>query len=187
MNPEMLDILIGKYLDSEITPAEQALLDRQLGRDPQARSLLDQFQSLDDLARRAVNDRIENSGEPFEAIFNRAFQRYQPGRWRFGWVRKLRLPAALAAGFLLGLFSVLLYTSGRPAQELPAPTRIQPEVAAADPTPVHSPAGVDQTPQAPQRQRQTDLYTFTDRGGTQWLIESHRDSDIQLAGYTGDL
>jgi hypothetical protein len=186
MNPEMLDILIGRYLDSEITPAEQTLLDRELKMDPQARLLLDQFKRLDELARRDVNDRIENSGESFEVIFNRAFQQYQPRRERFGWVRRLRLPAALAAGFLLGLFSILLYTSGRPIQEPSASERAQ-SVADADPTPVPTPSGADLTPQAPQRQRQTDLYTFTDRGGTQWMIESHRDRDIQLAGYTGDL
>ena len=46
MNQELLEILIGKYLDGEITPSEQHILEDQLNADPQAEELLRQFQNL---------------------------------------------------------------------------------------------------------------------------------------------
>ena len=41
MNEQMIELLIGKFIDSEITPAEQRLLDAELLRNPQTRRLLE--------------------------------------------------------------------------------------------------------------------------------------------------
>ncbi len=40
MTQEMLEILIGKYLDGEITPSEQCILQTELERDIKAKELL---------------------------------------------------------------------------------------------------------------------------------------------------
>jgi hypothetical protein len=188
MNPEMFDILIGKYLDSEITPAEQALLDRELSRDEQARAMLDQFGRLDRIARQTVEEHVGNRGGSFETIFNRALAQHRPARVKMAWIRRVRLPAAMAAGFLIGLLSIFLYATKRYEQNRPE--------SALQPT---SPIAVKTAPVAesqniglpesviPQPRRQADYYTFTDPRGGQWLIEKPRDNDVELAGYTGDL
>jgi hypothetical protein len=189
MNPEMLDILIGKYLDSEITPAEQALLDRQLSRDEQARAMLDQFQRLDRIARQTVQESIGNQGSSFEAIFSRALAQHRPARVKIAWIRRFRLPAAVAAGFLIGLLSIFLYVTESYEQNKSGPTKQPPPQIAIDKkTPIIEPQNLDQPELVvPQRQRQTDFYTFTDPRGSQWLIEAHRDNDVALTSYTGDL
>ena len=46
MTNEILEILIGKYLDGEITPSEQQMLEEALVSEPQARELLEQLQNL---------------------------------------------------------------------------------------------------------------------------------------------
>jgi len=43
MTQEMLEILIGKYLDGEITPTEQSMLEAELDSDAQAKELLRQM------------------------------------------------------------------------------------------------------------------------------------------------
>ena len=51
MNEEMIELLIGKFIDSEITPAEQRLLDAELLRNPRTRRLLEEFQMMGDQAK----------------------------------------------------------------------------------------------------------------------------------------
>ena len=72
MNQEMLEILIGRYLDSEITPAEQRLLDAELQAGPEARQLLERWQQLHEQARQALNTQLTEQGASAEAIFSRA-------------------------------------------------------------------------------------------------------------------
>ena len=70
MNPEMTELLINKYLDSEITPAEQRLLEAQLQRNPQDRRFLAQLQRLRDQARQLLQDELADRGAPARAIFD---------------------------------------------------------------------------------------------------------------------
>ena len=74
MNAQMLEILIGKYIDSEITPAEQQLLDHELAANPNAKILLDDYQQLDRLSRQAVDRQIAQSGRSFDIIFSSALE-----------------------------------------------------------------------------------------------------------------
>ncbi|MHC4575000.1 MAG: anti-sigma factor family protein [Planctomycetota bacterium] len=45
MKSETLEILIGKYLDGEITPAEQRVLETELKNNPHAGELLEQLRA----------------------------------------------------------------------------------------------------------------------------------------------
>ena len=54
MKQEMLEILIGKYLDGEITPSEQQILQKELESNPQAKELLEQLQDLHERSCEAV-------------------------------------------------------------------------------------------------------------------------------------
>ena len=58
MTEEMLEILIGKYLDGEITPIEQRLLDQALQKDSQAKELFEQLQDLHRASQEAIDAEI---------------------------------------------------------------------------------------------------------------------------------
>ena len=214
MNPEMTEILIGKFLDSEITPAEQRLLQRQLEDDPEARKLLEQLQQLRDQAGQALAEQLGDTGEPAAAIFEAAWQESIAankkgtrgvGRW---W----RFAAGMAAGFALAL-AVLAAWQGF-NRERPANSESPEQIANANDSgtsdvtePVLTPGpetpesesdeqinrrGQPNRPRAIVRQprrpgRRVDYYNYTDRAGDRWLVETYRDRDVQPAAYHGGM
>ena len=104
MANEMLDILMGKHLDGEITPDEQRLLDRFLADDEAAREEFALFRRLHEQTRWAVGQTL-NNGQPMEEIFDAAWRKSSPVRRLqsriFG--REWALAAAgLAAGLVIG-------------------------------------------------------------------------------------
>jgi hypothetical protein len=193
MNENMLEILIGKYIDSEITPAEQRLLDHELRTNPQAQTLLEHYQQLDLLTRQAVSDQLDASAPSFDDIFGKAIERYQPqSRWkRLVFSSWLRVPASAAAGFLIGLFSLYAYSQLSLPYNTLDPKSEPPKIAIINKQ--STPGATRVTQLVPHhhspssRHSRTDWYTFTDPSGARWLLESQRDGDYDLAGYTGDL
>ena len=58
MNEQMLEILISKYIDSEITPAEQKMLDAELQNNPEAQETLKALEQLRDQAQQMLKEDV---------------------------------------------------------------------------------------------------------------------------------
>lgn len=176
---QTLEILIGKYLDGEITPAEQDLLDAALQEDAQARELLEQLQQLNRNSRLVVASEILESGKQADDIFEQAWQQAKHSTIRIVKVKGfLRFAAGVAAGLIIGLtlhFTIL-------ADSTPQNSRIsQDSIKLAD---EQSPPGlISPSDDLENVFRNVDWYSFTDESGDQWLIEGLRESIVRPAAY----
>ncbi len=187
---DRLEILIGKFLDGEISPAEQRWLDEELERNQEARELLEQLQTISECSREAVTSGVIEQGRGPEEILERTWQRHKGTLWR-RIVRAdghLRFAVGIAAGFLMGLSLHFALTWGGPAAA-PAP---EPPVAVDFNSPGRDYAerGSGGAPGGSRTQpvmRNVDWYTFTDQTGNQWLVEGVREGLVQPAAYHGDL
>jgi anti-sigma factor RsiW len=189
MEQEMLEILIGKYLDGEITPSEQQILQTELDNNPQAKELLQQLQDLHERSCEAVATEIIGRGKEAEEIFEQAWQRRSanPLRRVLKIDGRLRFAAGLAAGLIIGLMLhfALPFISTPQSPDVPANMLAQNagnQMEAEQlifPQPLMDPAG--------SSLRNVDWYSFTDNQGNQWLIEGLRENIVQPAAYYGDL
>ena len=187
MTQEMLEILIGKYLDSEITPSEQRLLEAELERDPQVKELLRQLQDLHESSREVVTSEITGPGRAAEEVFERAWQQQSKPSFRFKMGVHLRFVAGVAAGLLIGLVLHFLL----PSTSAPQGDSVSPDVVVKD---TDNQADVEErdipglvTDPAGNVFRNVDWYSFTDQQGNQWLIEGFREDIVRPAAYSGDL
>jgi hypothetical protein len=189
MTQEMLEILIGKYLDSEIAPSEQRLLEAELERDPQARELLRQLQDVHEISSELVTSQITGCGRTAEDVFERAWRRRSASS--LGFVVKLgghlRFAAGVAAGLIIGLaLHFVLPSIGEP-QGSPS----TPEAFVQEPENQSDTERPDLprllTDPADNIFRNVDWYSFTDNEGNQWLIEGLREDIVRPAAYSGDL
>ncbi len=111
MTEDMLEILIGKFLDAEITPAEQQMLDDALEDDHQAQELFNQLKELHNINRQAVTTNILEKGRSPEDIFENAWK----DRTRNPFARitrysgAFRVAAAITIAFLAGIFAQVNY------------------------------------------------------------------------------
>ncbi|MHC4169259.1 MAG: anti-sigma factor family protein [Planctomycetota bacterium] len=105
MTQEALEIMIGKYLDGEITPSEQRLLEAELDRDPQSKELLGQLQEMHERCGEVVAAELLGRGESADEIFERAWRRQsgQPLRLMAKMRGHVRFAVGLAAGLVIGL------------------------------------------------------------------------------------
>ncbi len=107
MTEQMLEILIGKFLDAEITPAEQQMLDDALEDDQQAAELFKQLKDLHNINRQAVTTNILEKGKSSEDIFEDAWQ--SKSKNPFARLTRhsdtFRIAAAISIGFLIGIFA----------------------------------------------------------------------------------
>ena len=103
----MLEILIGKFLDAEITPAEQRMLDDALEDDQHAQELFNQLRELHNINRQAVTANILEKGRSPEDIFEDAWQAKSKNPFvRFSrHSGTFRIAAAISIGFLIGIFA----------------------------------------------------------------------------------
>lgn len=189
MTEEMLEILIGKYLDGEITPSEQRILEAELERDPQAKALLTQLEHLHERSCEAVTSEIIEPGRTAEDVFERAWQ--QQARHLLPLVMRrsgaIRFAAGVAAGFFIGLaLHFVLPSVSKPQGEPVAPGAFVQNTA--------DQASMEETnlprllPGAADNVfRNVDWYNFTDKEGNQWLIEGLREDIVRPAAYSGDL
>ena len=189
MTQEMLEILIGKYLDSEITPSEQRLLDAELARDPQVRELLRQLQDLHESSSEVVASEMSGLGRAAEDVFERAWQQQTRPSFRFRVTmgRHLRFATGVAAGLLIGLILHLLlpFTSEPQGDPVSPDAVVQNTDDRADVEKPDVPGFMMDPPG--NVFRNVDWYSFTDKQGNQWLIEGLREDIVRPAAYSGDL
>jgi len=196
MNEEMLEILIGKFLDSEITPAEQKLLDAELQSNPKAEKLFQQWQQLHEQTEQVLTAEVLENGQAPQAIFQRAVTIYERNRWkrRLHPARWLSTAGALAAGLLLGmgLFSLMAdneserHTNPPVDETQMVKTENQenpnPETVAEESGPklfeMMKPDLVSQP---------VEYYIYTDPGGSCYVVETPTDNDVSWASYPNDL
>jgi anti-sigma factor RsiW len=189
MKQEILEILIGKYLDGEITPSEQQILQAELQRDSKAKGLLEQLQDLHERSCQAVTSEIIGRGKDAEEIFERAWRRRKarPLRRILKMDGRLRFAAGLAAGLAIGLLLhfVLPFVSTSQSPDVPTNMLAQNTDTQMDAEQLNYP----QTPTEPAGNplRNVDWYSFTDKQGNQWLIEGLREDTVRPAAYYGDL
>ena len=188
MTQEMLEMLIGKRLDGEITPTEQSMLEAELDKDAQAKELLGQLEDLHKRSSETVASEIVGRGKMPEEVFEQAWRRSKRpspvGLKIGGWVR---FAAGLAAGLVMGfaLHFVLPAFSTQPGDPA-APNAIvrnRGNKAGAEGQPLPG-FPIDTAGDAVVN---VDWYSFTDKQGNQWLVEGLRENVIRPAVYEGDL
>jgi len=188
MNREIMEILIGKYIDSEITPAEQRLLDKELQVNQEARQTLHQYKQLHDQVRAAMNSEINEHGKSCREIFDKAWEQRTVRRRRLikGWGGLVRFTAGMAAGLALGLSGYFLLP-----KTLNNETVVKPTELVAENTPPKPPAEVKpiihRKATRPRVLRNVDWYNFTDDAGDQWWVQGVRENAVSPAVYHGDL
>jgi hypothetical protein len=189
MTEKMREILIGKYLDGEITPSEQQILQKELDRDPHAKELLEQLQVLNERSCEAVATEIIGQGKDAEEIFEQAWQRQaaNPLRRILKTDGRLRFTAGLAAGLAIGLLLHFVLPSLPTPRNPDVPANVLAQNAGNQidseqltyPQTLMDPAG--------NALRNVDWYSFTDKQGNQWLIEGLRENVVTPAVYCEDL
>jgi len=184
MANEMLDILMGKHLDGEITPDEQRLLDQFLADDAAAREEFGAFRRLHEQIRSAVEQALDG-GRPMEAVFDAAWRKSSPARRMHNRIfgREWALTAAgLAAGLILGfVIHGMIMAPGESARPTPSPLAQYP----TDGEPLWPSSSTP--PATPGENRNVDWYTVTEPSGEQWLLEGYRRQQVMPAMYYGDL
>ena len=206
MNQEMLETLIGKYIDSEITPAEQRLLDEEMMDNPQARLMLQQFQQMHEQSRQLLTQEILPASDSPETVFNQALATEQravrtPNIFRSRWSN---LAASVAAALLVGLLGYAIYINRMPQ---PIQTSVNGDTKVAmdnsevseNSTAVALADAENELPDAtPRLLRDTnpskfshlpDVIVYTDTDGSQWMLEvvPENDARVQTLAYQGDI
>jgi anti-sigma factor RsiW len=193
MNQEMLEILIGKYLDGEITPSEQRILEEKLNADPQAEELLKQFQNLHERCGEVVTSELLEQGKTPEEILNKAYQQQSVSPLRHLASNPIlrivkiggfmRFAAGVAAGLIIGLALHFVLLSNQANQiERPASNIVAQN---NNTNPDIQRASMPQTRNTPGVIRNVDWYNFTDDKGNQWLVEGYRENTVRPAVYDG--
>jgi anti-sigma factor RsiW len=185
MTQEMLEILIGKYLDGEITTSEQRMLNAALEEDSKAKELLERLQDLDESSRQAIISELIERGKTPEQIFRQACQQQSrnPLRPMIKMGGYIRFAAGVAAGFALGLslHFVLPAVSMHQDKTVPQVTATQKGVNEKIAERLaYPPFLLDPTDNVI---RNVDWYSFTDKQGNQWLIEGLRENIVRPTVY----
>jgi anti-sigma factor RsiW len=173
MTQEMLEILIGKYLDGEITPSEQQILQKKLDNDPRAKELLEQFQALNERSCEIVATQIIGRGKEAEEIFEQAWQRRaaNPFHRILKMDGRLRFAVGLAAGLAIGIMLHFVLPFVSTPQSPPAPANILAQNTDNQMEAEQFAIPEPKTDSAENTLRNVDWYSFTDKQGNQWLIE----------------
>jgi len=189
MTQEMLEILIGKYLDGEITPSEQQILQKRLDNNPHAKELLEQFQALNERSCEAVASEIIGRGKEAEEIFEQAWQRQaaNPFHRILKMDGRLRFAVGMTAGLAIGLMLHFVLPFASTPQRPPVPTDMLAQNTDNQIDAGQFPLPESLTNPAENTLRNVDWYSFTDNQGNQWLIEGLRENNVRPAAYYGDL
>ena len=195
MNQELLEILIGKYLDGEITPSEQHILEDQLNADPQAEEFLRQFQNLHERCGEVVTSKLLVQGKTPEEILTKAYQQQSKSPLRHLTSNPLRrivkiggymrFASGVAAGLIIGLALHFVLLSNQTLQTERTPSSTVAQNTNNNMNPDIQRASLLQTRNAPGISRNVDWYNFTDEKGNQWLVEGYRENTVRPAVYDG--
>jgi hypothetical protein len=187
MTEEMLEILIGKYLDGEITAAEQSALQEAMDGNDKFRELFEQLQELHRRSEQAVGAELIARGREADDIFDMALRRRRGRFVKFtspGWVR---FAVGLAAGILLGIgVHLALSVSKLPDSSTAQPVAVIPPGGDAG-IKQETPSEADKNEEGSNVVRNVDWYSFTDDTGNEWLIEGYRENVVRPAAYRDDL
>jgi len=183
-----LEILIGRFLDGEISPAEQKVLERELEHNAEAGELLEQMQLLNQCSREAVAAEVTAQGMGPDEVLERCRQRQVRASWpglvrtggRFRFV--IGVAAGVAAGFIVGLLLHFVLTGLRseapsPREQYPNRWVIDDPEMSSDIVRVLSPNG------GRPMMRNVDWYSVTDDAGNQWLIQGVREGVVIPTAY----
>ena len=186
ISEEMFEVLIGKYLDGEITPSEQRLLEAKLNTDPKASELLEQFQNLHDRSSEVLASELLEKGKSPQEIFEKAFQQTKHKSHHIiklsGWIR---FATGVAAGLIFGIalhFILLQTSSGRNEPPAAPPPGAPKYVKRIDENILFGPS-LPQTQTTGVPVRNVDWYSFTDENGNQWIVEGVRENFARPAVY----
>jgi len=185
MTEEMLEILIGKYLDGEITPTEQRMLEQTLQKDSQAKELFEQLQDLHRASCEAINSEILDRGKTAEEVFERAWgQRTKhPLRRVINISGHLRFATGLAAGLIIGL-TLHFALSGQPiSTSYEAPTSMVAQKVSSISDDIRPKSQSPMPGSSENVIRNVDWYSLTDENGKQWLVERVRQNVVRPAVY----
>jgi hypothetical protein len=189
MNQEMLEILIGKYLDGEITPSEQQILETQLNKDPQSEMLLRQFQDLHERSSEVVTSELLGQGKTPEEIFALAYQRQSKNPFTkiTAYRGHIRFVTGVAAGLIIGLALHFVLPNAPITQN-----ESNNQYATASNTNNQADPQTQRLPQyltnsAANVTRNVDWYNFTDKNGNQWLVEGLSENKVRPAVYDGQI
>ncbi len=182
---DWLEILIGKLVDGEISPAERKILERELDANSQARELLEQLRSLRQNSCQAVAAEV-SGGASADQIFEQAWQQSTKSTYRriFRIDGRMRFAVGLAAGLILGLslhFAAIWGDSKAPMQG-PGRAMVAKDLAGVATAPAVVP--VKQGGLRPVS-GEVDWYVFTSPSGEQWLVEGVREGLVKTADYRG--
>jgi anti-sigma factor RsiW len=167
MSEDLLEILIGKHIDGEITPAEQRLLEAHLRESPDARALFEQLTSLHARMEQAVSYANAQSTAA-EIIVDRAMgRRRSPVGWMGDVRRRFPFAVGLAAGLLIGV-AVLLA-----GQRLGTGSPDGGPRVAGLPAEQERATMLDAS-EAMGPRRNIEWVSFTDQAGGEWLVEGYR-------------
>lgn len=181
----MLEILIGKYLDGEITPSEQQILETQLNKDPHSEMLLRQFQDLHERSSEVVASELLGQGKTPEEIVDLAYQRQSKNPFTkiAAYRGYIRFVSGVAAGLIIGLalHFVLLDASTSQSGQIPPTTIARNNDNRLNPPPQYS------TDNTRNVVRNVGWYNFTDENGNQWLVEGFRENIVRPAVFNGQI
>ena len=183
MTDDLVEILIGKYIDGEITPSEQEILDGAMEKDTKVAELLEQLTELHEVSVEAVDSEVLDRVKSAEAIIDPALRVKQCRRAKIFGSGLLRFSAGLAAGLLIGFVLHLVLSGGLHVRS----DEIDPRTIAND---TANQIEVQRTlpPLAGgDIIRNVDYFGFTDKNGNQWLIEGLREDMVRRAVNYGDL
>ena len=189
MTQEMLEIMMGKHLDGEITPSEQRLLEAELDRDPQAKELLEQLREMHERCGEAVASELLGQGEAPEEIFEQAWGRRskQPLHLIMKMRGYTRFAAGVAAGLIMGLaLHFVLPVVSTPGSDPAGPNIVVRDTESQVNAEQQTFPGLAADP-AGEMILNVDWYNFTDKQGNKWLVEGLRENTVRPAAYYGDL
>lgn len=182
MNEDMLEIMIGKYLDGQITPNEKRLLEAELDNNLQSRELFEQLQDLHQRTREVIVTEVLRRGKDVKDIFEKAWgQQSSPLSYIRRMSGQMRFITGVAAGLVIGLtlHFVLRTDSTQPVNPTPTKVVVQsPGLPDSGGVPLPLQSGNMQNVN-----RNVEWYTFTDENGNQWLVEGLRQNTVKTAAF----
>ena len=191
MNEDMTELLMGKFLDGEITPAEQQFLEAEMRQNPQARQLMRELEQLHELTEQVLASELIEKGRSAEETFKRAAQqtplRHEHRRIKLNWWQRAAAGAAAALLVCLSIYVAFSQSKGGPIEietQQPAPqiARLEPP---GDPD-IRSDSTI--YPVQPVRYGpRPDFYFFQAPDGAKWLIENTPQNQVRRAVYNGDI
>ena len=187
MENEKFQILITKYLDGEIDPDENKLLQTHLDENPEARNLFMKMRQIHKESQDALSNEIMNESSAFDDIFENAWQHSdifsanKPMRLN----RLANFAAGLAAGLIISLTVYFVFSPENSNITNPQIANVTDNGTSPRVMKIASPQ-LKTFPRRPVTHN-VDWYILTNEDGDKWLVEGHRDDMATPVIYHGNL